>query len=77
MGSDDPTSEDVGPVRGMMVSYDAADADDAKRVFDALAVGGTVTQSVQPTFFSDAFGMCVDRFGVPWMVGAPGPEQPG
>ena len=76
MGSDDPTSEDVGPVQGMMVSYDATDAEDANRVFDALAAGGTVTQAVQPTFFSDAFGMCIDRFGVPWMVGAPGPEQP-
>ena len=77
MASDDPMSDDVGPVQGMMVSYDATDVEDAKRVFDALAEGGTVTQAVQPTFFSDAFGMCVDRFGVPWMVGAPGPEQPG
>ena len=77
MGSDDPKSDDVGPIQGMMVSYDAADVDDANRVFDALAEGGTVTQPVQPTFFSDAFGMCVDRFGIPWMVGAPAPEQSG
>lgn len=76
MASDDPTTDEVGPVQGMMVSYDAADVDDANRVFDALAEGGTVTQPVQPTFFSDAFGMCVDRFGIPWMVGAPAPEQP-
>ena len=76
MGSDDPMSDDVGPIQGMMVSYDAADVEDANRVFDALAAGGTVTQAVQPTFFSVAFGMCVDRFGVPWMIGAPGPEQP-
>jgi PhnB protein len=76
MASDDPTSDEVGPVQGMMVSYDAEDVNDANRVFDALAEGGTVTQPVQPTFFSDAFGMCVDRFGIPWMVGAPAPEQP-
>ena len=76
MASDDPTTDEVGPVQGMMVSYDAADVDDANRVFDALAEGGTVTQPVQPTFFSDGFGMCVDRFGIPWMVGAPAPEQP-
>ncbi len=77
MASDDPMSTDFGPVQGMMVSYDAADVDDANRVFDALAEGGTVTQPVQPTFFSDGFGMCVDRFGIPWMVGAPAPEQAG
>src|SRR5690349_5029926 len=43
MASDDPMSDDFGPVQGMMVSYDAADVADANRVFDALAEGGTVT----------------------------------
>lgn len=67
MASDDPTSEDFS-VHGMMVSYDAIDVDDAKRVFDGLAEGGAVTQKLEPTFFSPAFGMCTDRFGTPWMV---------
>jgi PhnB protein len=77
MASDDPTSDDFGPVAGMMVSYDAADVDDAKRVFEALADGGMVTQPLEPTFFSQAFGMCVDAYGTPWMVGAPEPQPPG
>jgi PhnB protein len=71
MASDDPTTDNFGPVQGMMVSYDASDVDDATRVFDALADGGTVMQALEPTFFSDAFGMCVDRFGTPWMVSGP------
>ena len=75
MGSDDPTTDDFGPVQGMMVSYAATDADDARRVYDALSEGGQVTQELTETFFSPAFGMCVDRFGTPWMVGAPGEEQ--
>jgi PhnB protein len=75
MGSDDPTTDDFGPVQGMMVSYAAADADDARRVYDALSEGGQVTQELTETFFSPAFGMCVDRFGTPWMVGAPGEDQ--
>ncbi|MET0729184.1 MAG: VOC family protein [Acidimicrobiales bacterium] len=70
MGSDDPTTDDFGPVQGMMVSYSATDADDARRVFDALAEGGSVNQALTETFFSPAFGMCVDRFGTPWMVSA-------
>jgi PhnB protein len=74
MGSDDPTAETFGPVQGMMVSYDATDVDDAERVFEALRDGGTVTQALQPTFFSAAFGMCVDRFGTPWMIVAPEAE---
>lgn len=76
MASDDPMSDHFGPVQGMMVSYDAAGADDAARVFEALADGGTVTQKLEPTFFSPAFGMCTDRFGTPWMVVAAPEEQP-
>ena len=76
MGSDDPMSDDFGPVEGMMVNYDAPELADAKRVFDALADGGNVTQELVPTFFSDAFGMCVDRFGTPWMVVGPPSQQP-
>src|ERR671918_1117004 len=68
MASDDPMTDDFGPVQGMMVSYDAADVADAKRVFDALSEGGNVTQALEPTFFSEALGMCIDRFGPPWMA---------
>jgi PhnB protein len=75
MASDDPVSEVFGPVHGMMVSYDAPDAADAARVFDALAHGGAVNQALEPTFFSEAFGMCTDRFGTPWMVVAPDPNR--
>ena len=74
MGSDDPTADDFGPVQGMMVTYEAADPDDAHRVFDALADGGEVSQELIETFFSPAFGMCTDRFGTPWMVSTPQPE---
>lgn len=74
MASDDPTTDDFGPVQGMMVSYSATDVPDAERVFAALAEGGEVNQALIETFFSPAFGMCVDRFGTPWMVSAPAPE---
>jgi PhnB protein len=76
MASDDPMTDSFGPVQGMMVSYDAVDVADAERVFDSLAEGGQVTQALEPTFFSQAFGMCVDRFGTPWMVVGPQPQQP-
>ncbi len=75
MASDDPMSTDFGPVQGMMVSYTSTDADDARRVFEALAEGGEVTQELMATFFSPAFGLCVDRFGTPWMVSAPREDE--
>jgi PhnB protein len=75
MASDDPMADPFGPVQGMMVSYDAADPADAKRVYDALAEGGNATQPLMATFFSEAFGMCTDRFGTPWMIVAPEAKQ--
>ena|SRR5581483_1534820 len=74
MASDDPTG-DGGPMKGVSVSYTAKDTGDAKRVFDALAQGGEVTQALQETFFSPSFGMCVDKFGVPWMINTEQPQQ--
>ncbi len=76
MGSDDPTTDSFGPVQGMQVNYAVADVDEAKRVFEALADGGEVTLPIAETFWSPMFGMCVDRFGTPWMVSAEAPMQP-
>jgi PhnB protein len=73
MGSD-AMSEEFGPVQGMMVTFSTPELGEAQRVFAALSDGGEVTQELIPTFFSPAFGMCVDRFGTPWMVTADQPE---
>lgn len=37
-------------------------------VFNALAEGGRITMPMQKTFWSESFGMLVDRFGTPWMI---------
>ncbi len=57
---------------GFSLSVVAADGDEARRVFDALADGGKVTMPLGKTFWSPAFGMLTDRFGVSWMVNAQG-----
>ena len=73
MASDDPG--DFSGVQGMSVTYSAPDAETAERVFAQLAEGGQVTAPLEPTFFSPRFGMCVDRFGTPWMVVADMPAE--
>ena len=74
MASDDPTG-DGGPVKGMSVNYTVADVAEVDRVFEALADGGEITMPVAETFWSPRFGMCVDRFGTPWMVNAEAPAS--
>lgn len=70
MASDDPGATEDGPKVGLSVSYSAADPADAARVFDELAKDGQVQMPMGETSWSPAFGMCIDRFGTPWMVGA-------
>ena len=70
MASDDPTADSFGPVEGMQVNYSVAEVAEATRAFEALADGGKVTAPIGPTFFSPMFGMCIDRFGTPWMISA-------
>lgn len=41
---------------------------EAERIFAALSDGGQVHMPMDKTFFSPAFGVLVDRFGVSWMV---------
>ena len=75
MASDDPTGTG-GPVQGVAVSYSLDDPAETQRVFEALADGGKVTLPIGETFWSPMFGMCVDRFGMPWMVGVEGDSPP-
>ena len=67
MGSDVPPNH-YGKPQGMSVSVAVKTPAEADRVFAGLAEGGTVTMPIAETFWSPRFGMCTDRFGVPWMV---------
>ena len=73
MGADDLSGSFNGNVTGMCVNWNAPDAGEAKRVFDALAEGGSVQMPTGETFFSPAYGMCTDRYGTPWMIMVDGP----
>jgi PhnB protein len=65
---------DTTPFEGMhgfSVSLAYPTVDEAQRIFDALAEGGTVKMPFSETFWTKGFGMLVDRFGTPWMVSGP------
>ncbi|MDE3066283.1 MAG: VOC family protein [Verrucomicrobiota bacterium] len=53
---------------GIALSLTVPDPAEAERTFQALADGGQVTMPLGKTFFSPAFGMVADKFGVGWMV---------
>ena len=67
LASDAPPGRYEAPT-GMSVTIHIKGVADAERVFTALAEDGTVQMPFQQTFWSAGFGMCVDQFGIPWMV---------
>lgn len=67
MGSDPPPGRYEQP-KGMSVSISLNDRDKGERIFNTLAEGGTTIMPFQKTFWASGFGMCTDRFGIPWMV---------
>lgn len=67
MGTDVAPQQFARP-QGFSVSVTVKTKADAEKVFNELANGGTVTLPLQATFWSIAFGMVTDKYGVPWMV---------
>ncbi len=71
LASDAPPDRYNKP-QGFDVCLNAETAEEAERVFTALAEGGEVKMAIQKTFWAERFGSLVDRFGVPWMVNCEG-----
>ena len=67
MASDAPPGQYMKP-QGLSVAIGLKDSGKGEQIFNALAEGGTVQMPYQKTFWASGFGMCVDRFGIPWMV---------
>jgi PhnB protein len=67
MASDAPPGRYSQP-QGFSVSIQLKDRAEGEQIFNALAQGGKVTMPFEQTFWAKGFGMCVDRFGIPWMV---------
>jgi PhnB protein len=67
MGSDALPARYLAP-QGFSVNVDVDTPAEADRIYAALAEGGAQTMPIAETFWARRFGMCVDRFGTPWMV---------
>lgn len=67
LASDAPPGHYHQP-KGFSVSIQLKNVTEGERIFNALSENGTVQMPFQATFWSPGFGMCVDRFDIPWMV---------
>jgi PhnB protein len=70
----DVTSEmPYQPPAGFAVSLSGGD-DALHGYWEKLSASGTVTMPLQKQVWGDEFGMCTDRFGVPWLVNISPPQ---
>jgi PhnB protein len=72
MGSDTPQRMEYRPGSNISMSLSGDDEAVLSPWFQKLAEGGTVTMPLEKAMWGDTFGMCVDRFGVNWLVNISG-----
>ncbi len=67
--------DDKSTLHGFQLALNVESEEEAHKIFNALAVDGTIQMPLCKTFWSPCFGMVADKFNVVWMVMVPG-EQP-
>jgi PhnB protein len=76
MAADTPPGMDFNEGAGnMTISLSGDDEQELRGYWDKLSDGGTVTMPFEKQMWGDLFGMCTDKFGVPWMVDVVQPQS--
>lgn len=68
MASDPAPGMELTTGNTVSVSLSGDDADELRRYWDQLSADGTVHMPLDKQVWGDTFGMCVDRFGLTWLV---------
>ncbi|AZM58411.1 MULTISPECIES: VOC family protein [unclassified Streptomyces] len=68
MGSDMPPGMEHKPGNNFAVSLSGEDESTLRGYWDKLSGSGSVSVPLEKQMWGDVFGMCADRFGIPWMV---------
>ncbi|MCA1691550.1 MAG: VOC family protein [Actinobacteria bacterium] len=68
MAADTPPGMEHSPGNNIAVSLSGDDADELHGYWESLSAGGAVTIPLETQMWGDEFGMCIDQFGIAWMV---------
>lgn len=72
MASDTPSRMEYRPGTNMNMSLMGDNEAEITGYFEKLSAGGTITMPLEKAIWGDTFGMCVDKFGVQWLVNISG-----
>jgi PhnB protein len=56
------------PGNNITISLSGDDSDELHGYWDKLSADGQVVMPLEKQVWGDEFGMCTDKFGIPWMV---------
>ena len=70
MGTDAPAEMGftLTPGNNMHISLEPETRTEAKRIFDSLSAGGTISMPLQDMFWGAYFGSFTDKYGINWMI---------
>ena len=74
MASDTAPGMEHRPGTNITISLSGEDGDELRGYWDKLAESGTVGMPLEKQMWGDEFGMCIDRFGIAWMVNIGQPQ---
>ena len=74
MASDTPPGMNYSAPNGAISISLSGDDQDLRGYWEKLTDGGTVMMPLEKQSWGDEFGMCVDRYGTPWMVNIGQPQ---
>jgi PhnB protein len=74
MAGDSPPGQESSPGSNIAVSLSGDDADELRGYWTKLSADGNVSVPLEKQMWGDEFGMCVDRFGIAWMVNIGQPQ---
>ncbi|WP_316752325.1 VOC family protein [Streptomyces herbicida] len=75
MGADTPPGMERTIGDNFAVSLSGDDDAELRGYWEKLSAGGSVSVPLEKQMWGDVFGMCTDRFGIPWMVNIGGSES--
>src|SRR6266545_2207756 len=74
MAADVPSNMQYQPIAGCSVSLSGDDGDLLRGYWERLSGSGSIMMPLEKQVWGDEFGMCVDQFGVPWLVNVTAPQ---
>ena len=63
-----PYNADFQTGNNFSISIHTDAREEADRIFNSLSAQGKIVMPMNKTFWNSYFGMCVDQFGISWMV---------